>query len=212
MGSTGNKFLGFATAFLIFSTLIQGFAIFGVVAIEPIPHAVFTTEPWLIPMWCVMLGVLPVAAILCRIFRERGKWLTLPLCVAAVGTIMALVVALTLYAWLKPETYLGVEYGLTFWKLCYRHLTSVVAGLLTVAACIAYMVECRAARIRRENDAYKSIYNLEGDPLFRDTDSSTLGLEREEEPRRLKRSQRRAIEKRQEQQEKRAQRKPKGKK
>lgn len=192
---------------LVISTCFQALALCSVVLIESTPAEVFTDNPWLVPMWAVALVLLPVGFFLCIGLREKKNWLILPLVVAAVGSLLALIVALALKDGLTPQiNQLGNTQGLTPWKLCYRHLSSVAAGVLTVLAAVLHMAACRAEKLRQQEGAYKSIYNLDGSPLFKDKDS-TIGLdgyadENGKPTRPMKRSQRHKLKKLQEKLEK----------
>lgn len=190
---------------LVISTLFQSLALCSVLILESTPAPVFTENDWLVPLWAVALVLLPAGFFLCIALREKGIWLTAPLVVAGVGAFLALIVALTLKEGLAPTiNALGNTQGLTPWKLCYRHLSSVAAGVLTVLAAVLHMFACRADRIRREEAGYKPVYNLGGKAVFKDSDS-TLGLEDAEtdKPTRpLKRSQRQALKKQLEKQQK----------
>ena len=177
---------------LVIATIFQALSIFAVLVIESQPADVFTENSWLIPLWLVALVTLPVAAILCKVLQEKPQALLLPLVLGVAGTVLSLIVALALKEGLPVRVNdLGQMQGLTAWKLTYRHLSSVVAGVLVVLSSVLHMMGCREDRIRRENEAYKSVYNLGGTPLFKD--DSTLDLEPTEElptkpARKLKRS------------------------
>lgn len=162
--------------------------------------------PWLIPCWIVSLVLLPIAAVLNRVLKMKENWPLLALALAAVGAVLALMVALALKDALPVKAgnavSIGYEQGLDSWKLIYRHLSSVFAGgLLMIASAINHYAS-RADRIRLENDQYVSHYDLSGEPIFDDTGDSTLGLDSyaesaKENPktRKLKRSQKSAAKK-----------------
>lgn len=177
---------------LVIATFFQALSIFSVLVIETQPADVFTGNSWLIPVWVVALVLLPLAALLCGLLQEKPRGLLLPLVLGVMGTVLTLIVALALKEGLPVRINdLGQEQGLTAWKLTYRHLSSVFAGALVVLSTVLHMAGCRQDRIRRENDEYKSVYNLDGAPLFKD--DSTLALEPTEEisakpARKLKRS------------------------
>ncbi|MBQ9859505.1 MAG: hypothetical protein IJO76_02360 [Clostridia bacterium] len=169
----------FGLILLIIALLFQAFSLFAVLVIEGNPAEVFDS-PWLIPTWVVSLALLLVATILCKALQEKPRGLLLPLLLGGVGTVLSLIVALALKEGLPPSiNQLGTEQGLTAWKLTYRHLSSVFAGALVVLSAALHMAACREDRLRRENEAYKSVYNLDGAPLFKD--DSTLDLEPVEE-------------------------------
>ena len=139
------------------------------------PATVFVENPWLVPVWFVSLATLVIAAILCRCLKYKGNWVLLPLILGAVGTALSFLVAITLQEGLPVQfnPYTGEEVGLDAWKLTYRHLTSVFAGLLTTVAAVLHLLENRDERIRREEKEYKSVFHLE---------ENTLGLESEDLP------------------------------
>ena len=95
-----------------------------------------------------------------------------------IGAALALVVALTLRDAFPVQAGSNVsihnEQGLPDWKLIYRHLSSVFAGVLTAIAAGLNHTACRNQRIRRENEQYESVYDLGGDPLFADMDKPKL--------------------------------------
>ena len=182
---------------------------FQVLAIWAMSHGatdVLEQTPWLIPCWIVSLVLLPIAAVLNRVLKMKENWPLLALAVAAVGSVLALMVALALKDALPIKTgnsvSIGYEQGLDSWKLIYRHLSSVFAGgLLMIAAAINHYAS-RADRIRLENEQYVDHYDLSGEPIFDDKGDSTLGLDSyaesaKENPktRKLKRSQKSAAKK-----------------
>lgn len=205
MGTLSKTCQWIASALLVIATAFQLLALLGGV----LSNAVIQKEnPWLVTMWVAALVLLPVAAVLIHLLAECRAWPVLPLILAAIGTLLALLVALALQdAFPAQMNSIGDTQGLTPWRLAYRHYSSVVAGVLLIVAAVLHLVENRQVRIRRENDEYRSIYDLSGDVLFKD--DSTLGLDsfadQKEVPRKKrKRSLRRAAEKAAEQAAKRS--------
>ncbi len=200
MRSTAKFCLVLAGVLLVISTLFQLLSLLSVALFSDHPATVFTENAWLVPLWAVALGLLPVGFILCIVLREKGNWLILPLALSVAGGVMALIVALALKDGLPPQiNELGNTQGLTTWKLCYRHLSSVAAGGLTAVAAMLHLFGCQADRRHREEEGYKPIYNLGGKAVFKDA-NSTIGLESfadEEDPtaRPMKRSVRHALRK-----------------
>lgn len=194
-----------AGVLLVIATIFQLLALLGGVLSN---DAIQKENPWLVTMWVAALVLLPVAAVLIRLLAERRAWPVLPLVLAAVGTLLTLLVALALQdAFPAQLNSAGETQGLTPWRLAYRHYSSVAAGVLLIASAILHLVENRLVRIRLENDEYQSIYDLSGQVLFKD--DSTLGLDsfadQKEVPRKKrKRSLRRAAEKAAEQAAKRS--------
>ena len=182
-----------AVVLMVISTAFQGLALASVTIIEDTPAKVFTENDWLIPLWMVALVLVPAGAVLTAVFKEKGAWLTVPLVVTAVGTVLSLIVALTLKNGLPVSmNSIGDEVGLTTWKLLYRHLSSVFAGVLVLVSAAVHWLACREEHIRWENEGYKPVYDLSGAPMFKDSDS-TLDLEQEDvipvkSTRKLKRS------------------------
>ena len=171
---TTSKFLQIlAIILLVIATAFQLLALLGGV----LGNAELQKDnPWLVTMWAAALLLLPVAALLSRLLGERGKLPVLTLVVAALGTLLTLLVALALQDAFPPQlNSVGETQGLTPWRLIYRHYSSVAAGALLVVSALLDLIENRQVRIRRDNEEYKSIYDLSGDVLFKD--DSTLGLD-----------------------------------
>ncbi|MBQ8683123.1 MAG: hypothetical protein IJ518_01235 [Clostridia bacterium] len=208
MRSAAKFCLVIAGFLLVISTAFQALALCSVLLIESTPAEVFADNPWLVPLWIIALVLLIVGFILCLCLQDKGGWLAIPLVVAGVASVLALIVALTLKDGLMPQiNHLGNTQGLTTWKLVYRHLSSVAAGALTVLGGLFHLFACREERIRREEEGYKPSYNLDGAPVFKDLDS-TIGLEtfadEQDAPttrRPMKRSRRHALRKWQEKQQ-----------
>ena len=200
MRSFAKFCLVLAGILLVISTVFQLLALFSVTMVSDHPAAVFADNPWLVPVWAVALGLLPVGFILTIVLREKGNWLIIPLVLSLVGALLALIAALALKDGLSPQINgLGNTQGLTAWKLWYRHLSSVVSGGLSTVAAVLHLFACRSDRRRREEEGYKPIYNLGGKAVFKDA-NSTIGLETfadESDPtaRPMKRSVRRALQK-----------------
>ncbi len=194
-----------AGVLLVIATVFQLLALLGGVLSNA---AIQQENPWLVTMWVAALVLLPVAAVLIRLLAERRAWPVLPLVLAAVGTLLTLLVALALQDTFPAQlNSAGETQGLTPWRLAYRHYSSVAAGVLLIVSAILHLVENRQMRIRQENDEYQSIYDLSGEVLFKD--NSTLGLDsfadqKDTPQKKRKRSLRRAAEKAAEQAAKRS--------
>jgi len=160
---------------LVISTLFQCLSIYAITVGSP---DVFGAAGWLLPVWIAALVLLPAAAIINPIVKKNEKWSFLPLALALVGAALALVVALTLRGAFPVQAGSNVsihnQQGLSDWKLIYRHLSSVFAGVLTAIAAGMHRIACRDDRIRRENEQYESVYDLSGDPLFTDTEKPKM--------------------------------------
>lgn len=132
---------------------------------------------WLMPVWIASVAVLLIAFILCKVFKKQEKLSLIPMVVGLVAAVAALVVALDLKGLLPVQV--GLQYdeqGLTAWRLIWRHLTPVAAGLLAAVSAWLNRRICRDERIAAENAAYTDHYDLSGDPVFSDGES-TLGLD-----------------------------------
>lgn len=133
---------------------------------------------WILPAWGASLVVVLVSAVLCRVLKKKEalNWLSLLLSLA--GAAVALVVALEIKGALPEKV--GVQYasqGISAWRLIWRHLTPVFAGVLVAVAARLNHVASRDERILAENEAYREHYDLSGDPLFADKEVSTIGLD-----------------------------------
>lgn len=164
-----------AIILLVISTFFQCLAIYGTVQGSP---KLLEESPWLLPVWVTALVLLPLAAITNTGFKNNEKWTALPIALGLIGAVLALIVALTLRDELPVQAGSNVsinnEQGLDGWKLTYRHMSSVFAGGLTAIAAGMHRIACRSDRIRRENEAYESVYDLGGDPLFADADKPKM--------------------------------------
>ena len=185
-----------AIVLLAVATLFQGFALYAVCTHD---EAYLTENRWLLPLWIAALVLLPAALVVGLLLKKKERINWIPLIMAGVGTLFSLLVALALHDALPSQVNLNSinqTQGLTAWRLTYRHLSSVAAGLFIMVACYLNGTASRDERIQLENDMYKEHYDLSGSPLFKD-DGSTIGLNEygeefgEKKPqRRLKRSQR----------------------
>lgn len=191
-----------AIVLLAVALLFQSMAIYAVTTRETVKE--LAENQWLIPVWIASLVLLILALVLGMLFKKKERINLLPLLLAAAGTLFSLLVAMALWNALPSQVNLNSInqiQGLTVWRLIYRHLSSVAAGLFIMVACHLNGKASRDERIQRENDAYKEHYDLSGKVLFKD-EESTIGLSQygedfgEKKPaRRLKRSQRAALRK-----------------
>lgn len=131
-----------------------------------------TGRGWLLPAWIGAMAVLLAALILAKKLYKNEKYNLLAFILGLVGAAVALVVALELKG-LLPEK-VGLVYetqGISTWKLIWRHLTPVGAGVLVAVVAWIHRADARRARIAAENDSYKSVYDLPDEPVFRDARS-----------------------------------------
>lgn len=188
-----------AIVLLVVAILFQSMAIYAVTTRDTVKE--LAENQWLIPVWIASLVLLILALVLGLLFKKKERINLLPLLLAAAGTLFSLMVAMALWNALPSQVNLNSinqTQGLTVWRLIYRHLSSVVAGVFIMMACHLNGKASRDERIQRENDMYKEHYDLSGKVLFKD-EESTIGLNQygedfgEKKPaRRLKRSQRAA--------------------
>ena len=132
---------------------------------------------WLMPVWDVALGLVAFGIALAMGLKNKEKLNWIPLLLSVAGAILALIVALELKDALPAKV--GTQYasqGLTAWRLIWRHLSPVAAGILAAVAARLSHSATRDERILAENEAYKEHYDLSGDPIFAESES-TLGLE-----------------------------------
>ena len=150
---------------------------------------------WLMGLWDATLGLVAAGIVLCMSLKKKETVNWIPLLLAVAGAVVGLVVALKLKSALPAKA--GTAYdvqGLTAWRWIWRHLSPVAAGILTAIAARMNLIATREERILAENEAYKEHYDLSGDPVFTESES-TIGLDAYAEdfaekmpPRKLKRS------------------------
>lgn len=133
-------------------------------------------DRWLIPAWISGLALLLIAFVLSACLSDKGNFPLLFAGAALIGAVLMLLVAL----WLQQKfpTHIGVDgstEGLTVWRMCYRHYSSVLVGVLTAVADILQIFVNRAAKRRRDLGEDEPHFDLSGKPVFRD--ESTIGLE-----------------------------------
>lgn len=183
-----SKILSWLIGILL--VLSTGFQMLALVSILMQGGKFSQENPWLVPTWAVFLTLLVVAAVLSVCLREKGKWLLIPLITAAVAAVLSLVVALALKDAFPPQvSSTGGTQGLTLWRLCYRHYSSTLVGVLISLNAAIEMAICRNVRKQRENREYTAQFDLSGEKLFHDSTSYTI----DSHP--MKRSQRHALKK-----------------
>lgn len=117
---------------LVPATLFQLLALFGVLQNE----ALNEERGWLLPAWVLTLALPPLVAVLLATLGKRRGWPTVCAVGALAAAVAALAVLLALREAFPPQMAVdGSTQGLTAWRLCYRHGTSLLAAvLLGVAA------------------------------------------------------------------------------
>lgn len=131
-------------------------------------------QGWVMPAWIVSIVAVLAAIILCKALYKKEKEGWLPFVLSLVGAVIGLVVALHLKG-LLPEI-VGLQYetqGLSTWKLMWRHLTPVAAGVLIAVASWINRAEARRIRVAAENASYKNVYDLPDEPIFHDNRSES---------------------------------------
>lgn len=190
---------------LVISTFFQFLGIAGTTDLFGIyGHA---TEINFLSLWVLSTLLLPVAAVLCGIFSKKEKWPFLPMVIAIVGAALALIVVFSMgtvedYQESFNQMAFSGNRGLTPFRILYRHGLPVLVGVMLAVVSYLNHKNAQDDRIRKEEEAYKEHYLLNGEPLFKDAEGSTLGLNEYAEDfsvgqkkRKLKKSQRVAKEK-----------------
>lgn len=178
-----NRFVkityGIAVVLLILATLFQSLALYGTLMGA---RDVIAKTPWLIPLWVAALVLIPTATVLCGAGKKKESLSLVSAIIAVVGAVLGLIVALELRDALPTQAGTNVsinyEQGLDAWKLTYRHLTSVAAGVLVAICGFVNSHYNREERIRLENERYVDQYELPETAI------------QEETPHKLKRSMR----------------------
>lgn len=180
---TAFKVNHIVTGFLLtISTAFQLLALLGGVLLNE--HNSFASEmPWLVPVWGGMLPLLIVAFVLLLKLGDRHPWPPIILIGALIGAIAALIVALALRDALPHHiSASGETQGLTTWRLLYRHISSVLVGVLIAAEAGIQWGFCHRERRKAQaavNDHSTSTIGLDS---FAGDDSAY------DKPKKLKRS------------------------
>ncbi len=145
---TAFKVNHIVTGFLLtISTVFQLLALLGGVLLNE-NNNFAAKMPWLVPIWGGMLALLIAAFVLVVKLGDKHPWPPIIFVGALVGAIAALIVALALRDALPGRLNVaGNTQGLTTWKLLYRHISSVLVGVLIAAeAGIKWVLCCRERR------------------------------------------------------------------
>lgn len=167
---------------LTISTAFQLLALLGGVLLNENNN--FAAElPWLVPVWGGMLALLIAAFVLVVKLGTKHPWPPIILVGALVGAIAAAIVAFTLRDALPYHiTVAGEAQGLTTWRLLYRHISSVLVGVLVAAEAGVQWILCRRERRRAEAAAADPAASTIGLDSFGGDDSAYA------KPKKLKRS------------------------
>lgn len=190
MNTAAKHLTRIAAVVLAISLLFQGLAIWSVLT----KNAQIAEEAWFLPCWIGGLALLVVAVILTAVLWRKNAALIAALALAAAGTVLVLIVSLSIKAEFITSMDLdGHVQGITVFKLIYRHLSSCIAGVILIIAAGVQLAENIAVR-KYKDMGEGTHYDLRGKPIFKD--ESTLGLDHfggeEAAPRKLKRSMRAA--------------------
>lgn len=160
---------------LLFLQLITWFSsTYGSRFVGSTPPAKMLENPWLGPLWLFTILLIVAAVVLCRVWREQEKRSLIPCVMAILSIAPALVVALTF-----RTVYDGVltregAIALSSWKMFWRYYMLIGVGLVTAVVSFLHFKGSRDARIHKENEGYKEHFVLDGDPLFKDEESTIL--------------------------------------
>lgn len=173
---------------LVLSTCFQLLALLGGVLLNEYNN--LTTQiPWLVPLWCAMLVLLIAIYVLNVKVGDRYRWQPYLFVGGVVGAIVAFVVAITLRDSLPDQVIISGEIqGLTTWRLLYRHMSSVLVGVLVAITAVIHRLVSRAEQ-RKAGGAFDPTASTIGLDSF-GGDNSTFT-----KPKRQKRSVRRAKQK-----------------
>ena len=174
---------------LTVSTAFQLLALFGGVLLNQ--YNDFTAKmPWLVPVWCGMLALLIAAFVLMLKLGNKHPWPPIIFAAALVGAVAAFTVAITLRDALPDHIMVdGETQGLTTWRLLYRHMSSVLVGVLIAIEAGVRWILCHLARKNAAENASETVTSTIGLDSFAGDDSAYT------KPKKLKRSLRRAKEK-----------------
>lgn len=173
---------------LVLSTAFQLLAMFSGVLFNQY-NDLAEQLPWLVPVWCVTLALLIAAYVLVVKRGAKYPWPPILMIGALVGAVAAFVVAITLRDALPDQVIVSGEIqGLTTWRLLYRHMSSVLVGLLVALTAVLHWIVYRVER-RKAQAAFDPTASTIGLDSF-GGDNSTY-----QKPKKLKRSLRRAKEK-----------------
>lgn len=164
-----SKIKGFLNGVMyFFLALVLFFQVLGLVGTFSSQVAAIKNSPWLIPAWITAVYLIGMAVPLCKAWKKREKLSLVPFISAVVGTVLAIVVALTLGAALKIQvaatniSLSGLQ-GLNGWRLFWRHYSLVAVGAITAVISFMHYKRLRDDRIREENANYKENFSFDED-------------------------------------------------
>ncbi len=161
---------------LVITVLFQGIAIYGIMNGN-------AAEQYDYRPLAVATVVMVIAVILFRVL-PRGK--LVPLVIAAVMGVFFVVLSIQMMGVFKASTSAGgIEIGMTFWKVLYRHMLPILIPLCMLPIFLEYREKRLYAQAEQEETPPDSYFELLSD----------ADTEKEKKAPRLKRSVRRRLEK-----------------
>ena len=159
--------LWLAGALLVFATGVAALAMIG------ITNSGGAVESWLLPVWIAAIGLL-IFALVWQATPLGDKGLAvISLAASLIGAVAATVVAFKLRELFPSEIdAYGNQRGLTDWRICYRHLSLALAGVLIALPALYRTVGAAAAKRRAANAGVRRDKN--GNPVY--SGDSTIGL------------------------------------
>lgn len=141
-----------------------------------------------IPSWVLMTLLVGSSVVLCKVWKNQEKKSLIPMILGIVGSVLALLVALTLRAALPLQaadsnvSYNGLQ-GLNGWKLFWRHYSPIGIGMTAAIVSFVHFKRVRNERLRKENESYQEHFAMDGESIFEDEEK---GAEPPKETRRKK--------------------------
>lgn len=184
---------------LALSTMFQLLAMFGGVLFNEFNNF-YKSIPWLIPVWGIALLLLIGAYVLLLLAKGNRilprltseARINLVIIASLVGAVCAFVVAIALRDALPFHyTVAGEGQGLNTWRLTYRHMSSVLAGVLVA---IRAALERHLIRSRRRREQEMAEFG-HGEVSTLDLDAPAEVTQEPSQPKKLKRSQKNAARK-----------------
>lgn len=131
------------------------------------PPAKIREAEWLLPLLIAMVVILTVAIWLCKLWKNKEKLSLIPMSLSLVGTVLALIIALTFRAGYDDIVNAYGEVGLTDWEWFWQHCTPVIVGATVAVVSFMHHHNLRRERIRKENEAYEANFDFDADnPLL----------------------------------------------
>ena len=131
------------------------------------PPAKIREAGWLLPLLIAMVAVIAAAIVLCKLWKNKEKLSLVPMSLSLVGTMLALIVALTFRAGYDDIANAYGEIALTDWEWFWHHCTPVIVGATVAVVSFMHHRNLRRERIRKENELYEEAFNFDEDnPLL----------------------------------------------